>query len=163
MADAPLITDEARALIGQELSVISYEISREDIKKLSIAIGDLNPLYMDEEAAMKTRHGGIIGHPLQCFATVYGLVPESDLGPEGRPNFRRLPIDSTEILFGGAEIEFIMPVRPGDVITATRKITEMNDKQSTKKGWIAPVTFETTYTNQKGEIVSIARETTIYW
>lgn len=163
MAEAPLVTDEARELIGQELSTITYEVSKEDIKKLAIAIGDLNPLYMDEEAAARTRYGGVIGHPLQFFVTVYGLLPASDLGPEGRPNFRRLPIDYTEILFGGAEIEFVKPIRPGDFVTATRKITEMSDKESSKRGWIAPITFETTYTNQKGEVVAIAKEITLYW
>jgi len=164
MAEAPLVSDDERmALIGRELPTISCEVSKTDIRKLAAAIGDLNPLYLDEGRARKSRYAGIIAHPLQYYVTTYGPVLESELGPDGRADFRRLPLKFTDVVGGGEEIEYFAPARPGDVITAKTKIVDISNKKSSKRGWIAPVVFESTYTNQKGEVLASVRSTIIYW
>ena len=63
---------------------------------------------------------------------------------------------------GGADIEFFNPIRAGDTITARAKIVDIVERQSSKGGWIAIVTRETTFNNQKGEAVAIQKMTSIY-
>ncbi len=161
MTEAPFVTDEARALIGKETSV-SYEVSKEDIRKLAIAIGDLNPLYLDEETAKRSRYGGIIAHPMQYFVPATRLSPESELADDGMPPGRDPPMKFSNHVFGGAETEFFAPIRPGDIITTRRKIADITERQSSRGGWIAIVTREAICSNQKGELVAVAREISIY-
>ena len=157
MSKERLITDEARAWVGKELSTITFQVSKDDIKKLAIAIGDLNPLYLDEERARKSRYGGIIAHPLQYHMYPLNLVPESELTTDGITKERALPMKYSGAVFGGAEAEFFVPIRPGDIITAKKKIVDMTERESSKGGWIALITYEITSTNQKGEVVTVER------
>lgn len=161
MAEGPFVTDEARALIGKETSEVRYEVSKQDIQKMALAIGDLNPLYLDEEIARSSRYGGIIAHPLQ-YAAIHELMPESELMDDGMESGRHPPMEFSGVVFGGMETEFFTPIRPGDIITAKRKIVDIAEKKSSKGDWIAILTRETTCTNQKGEVVLVTRETFVY-
>ena len=82
MAQKPLVTDAVRAMVGQEIITTHY-ISKEDIKKLAIAVDDLNPLYLDETFARKSWYGGIIAPPLQFFMLVNQLAPQSEISFDG--------------------------------------------------------------------------------
>ena len=58
---------EARALIGCKLRPEQYlrDASVDSITIFGNGIGDLNPLFRDQEYARWTRFGGLIAHP--CF------------------------------------------------------------------------------------------------
>lgn len=161
MAQKPLVTDAARAMVGQEIITTHY-ISKEDIKKLAIAVDDLNPLYLDETFARKSRYGGIIAPPLQFFMLVNQLAPQSEISFDGKAPGYDPPMDYAYSVMGGADIEFFNPIRAGDTITARAKIVDIVERQSSKGGWIAIVTRETTFSNQKGEAVAIQKMTSIY-
>ncbi len=161
MAEAPFVTDEARALIGKETTV-TCKVSEQDIGKLAIAIGDLNPLYLDEQSAAKSRYGGIIAHPMHYRTTAFQPTPQSEVAEDGMPAGRDPPMEFSNHVMGGTEVVFFEPIRPGDTITAKRKIVDIAERQSSKGGWIAIVTRETTCTNQKGEVVVISRDVSIY-
>ena len=70
-----LITPEAmaaaRALIGLKLRPEQYlrDASVDTITNFSSGIGDLNPLFRDQEYARWTRFGGLVAHP--CFPWVH--------------------------------------------------------------------------------------------
>jgi acyl dehydratase len=161
MAQKPLITDAVRAMIGQE-TVTTHYISREDIKKLAIAVDDLNPLYLDAKFAGKSRYGGIIALPLQIFMLVNQLAPQSEISFDGKAPGYDPPMDYAYSVMGGADIEFFTPIRAGDTITGRAKITDIVERQSSQGGWIAIVTRETTFSNQKGDAVAIQKMTSIY-
>lgn len=161
MAQKPLVTDAVRAMVGQEIITTHY-ISKEDIKKLAIAVDDLNPLYLDEAFARNSRYGGIIAPPLQFFMLVNRLAPQSEISFDGKAPGYDPPIDYAYSVMGGADIEFFNPIRAGDTITARAKIVDIVERQSSKGGWIAIVSRETTFSNQKGEAVAIQKMTSIY-
>jgi hydroxyacyl-ACP dehydratase HTD2-like protein with hotdog domain len=62
---------------------------------------------------------------------------------------------------GGTEYEFHEHIRPGDTLTATRRIADMYEKQG-RSGPMAFVVSETTYRNQHGKVVGVQRFTAIY-
>jgi len=63
-------------------------------------------------------------------------------------------------LAGGDELEYYLPVRPGDVITSVSKITEYNEREG-KRGKMLFTIIETTYKNQRGEVVATSSSTYI--
>ena len=161
MADS-LITPEIRAMVGQEAFFPGTEaVEKGVIKRYCVAVGDLNPLYLDEEYARKTRYGGIIAPPTFVFS-VNNKV-DAPVGEDGRPLGRvKLPPPLNRIARAGNEYEFGKPARPGDVISARRKITSIFEKEG-KAGGLVFVEYEITYTNQRQEVLGINRERLVFF
>jgi acyl dehydratase len=59
-------------------------------------------------------------------------------------------------MFGGEEWEFHHPVLVGDTITAQRRLGNVEEKDG-RSGRFVLTHFETTFTNQHGEVVAISR------
>lgn len=161
MADS-LITPEIRAMVGQEVFLPGTEpVEKGIIKRYTVAVGDPNPLYRDEEYARKTRHGGIIAPPTFVFDANHRI--EAEVGEDGRPLARvKLPPPLNRIARAGNEYEFHKPARPGDIISARRKITNIFEKEG-RTGGLVFVEYETTYTNQKQEVLGINRERLVFF
>ena len=72
MSTAPsFLTEEMREqAIGQESEPRSLEVEKGAIIKFAEAIGDDNPLYVDEVAARASRFGGLIAPPTFLRAAV---------------------------------------------------------------------------------------------
>ena len=163
VASKSLVTDEIRSWIGRETPPWTLEVSRLDIKRFAVATDDLNPLYTDEERARQSRYGGLIAPPLFYMAPLTDPVPESALRADGLPYEGKFPIPPTplpRLMDGGTEIEFFVPIRAGDTLTGRCKITDIYQKDG-RSGPLIFVARETTYTNQKGEVVLIEKGTAI--
>jgi acyl dehydratase len=94
-----------------------YEVSREKIRDFAIAAGDLNPAYLDADAARALGYPDVIAPP--TFLTVTGFrFPE--LGPVGDPE---LGLDYSRVVHGEQSYVHHRPVVAGDqlVVTATVK------------------------------------------
>jgi len=159
MAHASLITDEIRSWIGREAPPWTIVVSQLDVKRFAVATDDLNPLYLDEEKAKQSCYGGLIAPPLFYMAPLTEPVPESALRPDGLPYEGKFPIPPTSLprlMDGGTEIEFFVPICVGDVLTGRSKIVDIYQKEG-QSGPLIFVVRETTYTNQKGEIVLIEK------
>jgi len=149
MASDPLVSEELKGKLGVEFLSGTYEIEKGMIKRFVQAVDDPNPLWQDEEYARKTRYGGTIAPPL--FVVVLGF-DEFD---------KQIAALMSGRLHAGTEFEYFKPVRAGDVITVTRKVADIREREGKKLGKMAFITFEITYKNQKGELVAICRQTTI--
>ncbi|MCS6927440.1 MAG: MaoC family dehydratase N-terminal domain-containing protein [Candidatus Binatia bacterium] len=163
MASASLLTDEIRAWIGREAGPWTIEVTPRDVKRFAVATDDLNPLYFDEEYARKSRYGGLLAPPLFYMAPLTDPVPESQLRPDGLPYEGKFPIPPTplpRLMDGGTEIEFFTPIRVGDTLTGRSKIVDIYQKDG-RTGPLIFVVRETTYTNQRGEIVLVEKGTAI--
>ncbi len=165
MAEQPesLITDELRAQIGTERRTIGGEVYRRDIERYCSAVGDLNPIYLDDEAARAAGYSGVIAPPLFYPYAIDRQVRLDQLRPDGiAQTGARSGIQwpLPRIMAGGVEVEFFEPIRPGDRLTATPRIADIYERV----GRSGPMVFqvvETTYRNQRGEVVLIERATTI--
>ena len=154
MAEESVITEEMRSLLGVESEPSVYEIQKEPIRRWAEAIGDPNPLYHDEEYAKKSRRAGIIAPPGMignyAFPVKLGGPPPRVTSPFWR------------VLNGGNEYEFLKPVRPGDVLTATTKLADLQERMGRPGiGRMLIQVLETTYKNQNGEVVVKTRGTGI--
>lgn len=158
-----LITDEIRAWIGRETQPWTIEVTALDVKRFAVATDDPNPLYYDEEIAKRSQYGGLVAPPLFYMAPLTDPVPESEMRPDGMPYEGRYPIPPTplpRLMDGGTEIEFFVPVRVGDRLTARSKITDIYQKEG-RSGALIFVVRETTYTNQNDELVVVENGSSI--
>ena len=151
MSDS-VITEEMRRMIGTEGKTFTVEIEKRMIRNFVEATGYHQPLWCDEEYAKKTKHGGIIAPP----SFIFGLMMTSG-GPEAVP---RVESPHQRNLVGGNEWELYLPVKPGDVISVTNKLVDLIERQG-KSGMMLIRIVETTWVNQKGELVAKGRQTFI--
>lgn len=161
MTQDSLITDEARAMIGKEMKPLAGEVYAKEIRRFCYAVGDLNPLYLDEEAARKSKQGGIVAPPMFFDIPTAREFPQEELKVDGLPMAGiRPPLKVMRNMAGGDEVEFFKPMRPGDKITRVSKIVELFEKDG-RTGRLVFTVFEHRYTNQDGELTAIVRQTGI--
>jgi acyl dehydratase len=104
----------------------------EDIELFTELTGDRNPLHYDEEAAARSRFGGIIVQGGVTTGLLNALVAEDLPGPGS--------------VFLHVDWSFQAPVRPGDEITAEVEVLEAREDK--------PITeLRTTISNQDGTVV----------
>ena len=148
MTQESVITQEIRDVIGVESEAITYDVERGAIRKFAEAIGDDNPLYVDEEAARKSRYGGVIAPPTFMRSMSAGRSRATVQSPY------------PAALDGGSEWEYFEPVRPGDRISVTMKVSEMFEREG-RLGNMLFIIRETSYVNQFGKTVAIQHGTGI--
>jgi hypothetical protein len=164
------ISDEMRALVGRSFGAkrSSAPIALSDIRRWAIAIyyPEVPPrLFWDEEYAATTSHRGVVApeefNPFAWF-TAEGPVmaptwegPIRDAGPESAFGVRGP--DTTFILNGGMEVSYGVRMRPGDVITSSETMLLDYQERLSRLGLMLLTRTETTWTNQKDDIVKVIR------
>lgn len=157
-----LLTPELKARIGEEARFSSPdELGRAAIRYFAIAIGDLNPLYFDDDFARAHGHPSVIAPPtLVCETNQF--IP----GPRGADGYLtqifELDVPGTRQIRGGNSYEFFRPVLPTDRITITWRLEDMAERTSSSGTEMLVVTSVATYTDQSGEMVARNTETMIY-
>ena len=107
-------------------------VQSRDIELFTELTGDRNPLHYDEDAASRSRFGGIIVLGGVTSGLLNAVVAEDLPGPGS--------------VFLHVDWDFKAPVRPADVITAEVEVLEAReDKPLTK--------LRTTIINQDGTVV----------
>jgi acyl dehydratase len=110
----------------------SRRITDRDIALFTELTGDRNPLHYDEEAAQRSRFGGLIVQGGVTSGLLNAVVAEDLPGPGS--------------VFLHVDWSFKAPVRPGDEITAEVEVLEARqDKPLTR--------LRTTIVNQDGVVV----------
>ena len=156
-----MIPDEAKQFIGRTDPPIVRHVEKGAIKRYAEAVGNDNPLYTDEEYAARSRYRSIIaspgffGWPTKTMRSCTGLADivgelQAALARGGFPR----------ILDGGISYDFFVLVRTGDILIASPKVTALSEKEG-KGGSMIICNFETTYTNQNGDLVARANQTFI--
>lgn len=140
MADAnPTDTiDFDRSVVGVDVEVGTHQVSKEQMIAYAKAVGETNPLYLDEEAANAGPYGTIIAPPL--FYNMLNLQP----GLDPKVKFGTSGFDA------GQHAEFFEPIRAGDTISAKTQVADVYAKTG-RTGTMVFTVRRTTYTNQKGE------------
>ena len=161
MPDLPYMTDEARAAVGVEKVTVSDPVSLRHIREYVAAIDDWDPIYVDEEAAKESPYGGIIAPPLFHGAVTRPVLAETDLQEDGQYKGFGVPGIHGRTLAGESETELFNPIRVGDVITEREKVVDIQEKQG-RSGKLILVMSESTWTNQRGEMVARGRHSLIF-
>ena len=124
-----------------------YEVSRVKIKEFAEAIGDLNPVYRDPEAAKAAGHPDVIAPP--TFPIVISLSGADLLDPELGLNFAM-------VVHGEQRFEYQRPLRAGDVVVTESKIAGMRSIGRNER-----LDIQTVITTVEGEHVCTAHNVLI--
>ena len=93
-----------------------------------------------------------VGHAVVEGATLDDLREDGLWVDRSRPV--RLAVSRT--MFGGEEWEFHRPLLVGDTVTARRRLGALEEKEG-RSGPFVLVRYETTFTNQRDEVVAVSR------
>ena len=163
MADEPMVTPEARAMIGMETRRDVGVVYEKEARRWAAAVGDVNPRYFDEDAAREQGFRDTPIPPLFVSQVMQGVTIRDNLRPDGIParGSGDIPLNNANRrLAGGEEYEFLAPIYPGDTLTAVSRIANIEEKTG-RSGRFVLITRETTYTNQDGVVVVRGRLSTI--
>lgn len=127
-----------------------FEVEKRHIRQFAEAIGDSNPLYVDEEYAAKTMYGGIIAPP--TFPIAIGQDSGESLD---------LKLDQRRMLHGEQEFIYKRPIRPGDKLYCQMKVSDVYERNG-KKGPMQFVVLDTEMKDEADQLVVISRTNIIY-
>lgn len=89
---------------GEPRPTIPYTLTLEAIQKFCRAIGDLHPLYFDEDYARRSRYKGLIAPPSIHILLMFACTPTEDW------------MRSPGTINAGQSWTYHLPARPGDTI-----------------------------------------------
>ncbi|MFM0162293.1 MaoC family dehydratase [Paraburkholderia sediminicola] len=124
--------------VGDTFTTGSHEVSAADIKRFATEF-DPQPFHLDDEAARGTMFGGLAASGWHTAAITMRLLVSS--GPKL----------ANGVLGAGAEIEWKMPTRPGDVLHVESEVAELIPSRSrTDRGMLV---LRSRTINQHGDVV----------
>lgn len=104
------------AEVGYEFPSVTFDVTKEMIRQYAGASYDFNPLHLDEGWMQDaefgaTQYGGVIAHGLMTYSVVGRMITDV-VYPLGGWHER-------------CEMRFTAPVRPGDTLTTTGRVTHV--------------------------------------
>lgn len=126
------------------------------------AMDDHNPIYLDEEAAAKTRHGGLVAPPamLQTWLLprpkIDGIGERRGMPTEDEGDNPIRALDRAGYigsLMTNSELELRRYLRPGDRLSSETVVESISERKKTGVGQGYFLTWVTTYFDQHGEEV----------
>lgn len=108
-----------RSFIGRTYPpTSSYEVSRAKIAEFADAIGDVNPLYRDPEAAAAAGYPDVIAPP--TFLTIINLTTINTIVADPE-----LGLDYSRMVHGDQKFIHHRPVHAGDRLRLTSRIDDI--------------------------------------
>jgi uncharacterized protein len=123
------------------------------------ALGDQNPIYVDDEAAKAAGHGGIVAPPTMMqtwsMAGLRGNRRGGDAKATGRDAILNQLDDAgfTSVVATNCEQEYFRYLQPGDRVTVTSTVESVSEEKATGLGVGHFVTTRDEYRDQNGELV----------
>jgi hypothetical protein len=139
MAGESVITEELENLLNVEFGPEVYEIEKGMVRKFAEAIDDPKPAW--REVAPPTFPAALV--PTGLLHKLFNID---------------CPLK--RVLNGSSELEYLKPIRVGDVISVSAKVTRLR-QMGGKDGATLFIFTEATYTNQDGEVVVKGKNTYI--
>lgn len=118
--------------------------TKDTIRHAAMAVGDDNPLYLDEEYARKSRYGAIIAPPMLPYAATSASASTGGMGFPG-----------IFTLHAQDEWRFERPVKDGDKMSTSIALVGLEERPSRWGGTAYHQTTEFRFTNQDGNVISI--------
>jgi len=114
-----LLTKEHLAHIGRRDAPRSEIVTRRDIRKYAVATEQSDRRFLDGDEAP----------PLFHMALFWDVVEQSRLAEDGVSIDALIPdLPLERAMAGGLKVEYHRPIRPGDVLVASRTLTDLYEK-----------------------------------
>ncbi|MDF3889189.1 MaoC family dehydratase N-terminal domain-containing protein [Cupriavidus basilensis] len=137
--------------IGHEIGSSVLPVERGRLKFFAKAIGETNPVYLDESAAREAGYADLPAPPTFLFTAeldsgaMFGLL-------------ERLGVPIRKVLHGEQSFEYLGPIVAGDTVTVTSRVKDIYEK---KGGALEFIETESQVANQRGEPVGRLRSLTV--
>jgi len=173
------LTPEVKAMIGVTGQMVEAwgVVDAEYLRRFTQAVMDPDPRYWDEEFAKRTRYGEIITPPIMVsymasrirpdqedpITKAFQLNPVSDgIGAvERHGELPHVPTSLVRVLNAGNELEIYKYPSIGDKVRFQHKYSDIRERVGRDGTPFLIITRETTYWNQKGEVLCITRASSI--
>ena len=119
---------------GESLPQLVKNITQENINLYAQASGDFNPIHVDEDFARKSPLGGTVAHGMLILSYLSQMMT--------------IAFGQSWLSGGRLNVRFKEPARPGDVITVSGNIRNIEQEGSEIR-----VTCNVLCQNQRGEVV----------
>ena len=106
-----------RSLVGRKSEPVVHEVEKGEIRRFAEALGDPNPIYVDEAAARGAGYPALVAPP--TYAAVLA----------GNERFRQtLDLGSRALLHVDQQLEYVRPILAGDVLTVTSRVADVQER-----------------------------------
>ena len=138
-----------RSLIGRESEPVVHEIEKGAIRRFAEALGDPNPIYVDEPAARAA------GYPTLVAPATFAVALTSN------ERFRHsLDLGTRSILHSEQQFEYTRPIVAGDRITVRSKVADVQERAGAS-GPMDVIVIEDEARDDAGALVFRTRATLI--
>lgn len=134
--------------IGKQSVPVKNTIERGAVKKFAVAIGDRNPLYIDELYAKTSRYQGLIAPPTFVQTLEYGKI-------EG------MPVPRKGVVHGEQKYMFTRPLQVGEDIWCYAKLADVYEKKGSN-GLLTFVVTDRIGEDRRGERIYTATTVTVW-
>src|SRR5918912_4266607 len=110
------VIERWKALVGECSEAVSNVVEKGAVRKFAEAIGDPNPLYVDEEAAKASRYGRLLAPPTFPRTFEYGEV--EGMGPPGQG-----------FIHGEHRIRYERPLFVGEEVLCYAEVKDYYEKE----------------------------------
>lgn len=143
-----------KSFIDKPFAPFTFEVDKSKIRELAQALGDDNPIFVDDEAARAAGLPGIVAPP--TFPTLFKMWGEGG----SSTHIKTIGGDVLKLLHGEEEYEYHGLIRPGDVITGQTRVVSIEEKKGRSSN-LDIVKLQTNYHNQHDELVAVGRTTIV--
>ena len=106
-----------RSLIGRESEPVVHEVEKNQVRRFAEALGDPNPISIDEAAARAAGYPALVAPPTFAIALA------------SNERFRHsLDLGTRNILHGEQSFEYARPIVAGDRITVRSKVADVQER-----------------------------------
>ena len=133
--------------VGYSFPPFPVQVEPVKLCELALAIGDLNPVYQDQQAAQAAGYEDI---PLPPTAATIFLFRENRRFIE---QLAELGLDVTRLIHREESYEYLAPIHPGETLTGVMTVLDGSTRRGRGDSTIDFVTLRLTYTNGKGQDV----------
>ena len=140
-----------RSVIGKEYPPFTVEVEKRWVRSFAEAIGETNPVYFDESAAMSAGYRSLPAPPTFPFAMIMDRNQSFMLLDE-------LGIDKRRAMHAEQSFIYHADLCAGDTVTGRQKVIDVYDK---KNGALEFLVTEVRLENQRGEHVCDLRTTVV--
>ena len=173
------LTPEVRSMIGVAGAVVESwgYVDAEYLRRFTQAVMDPDPRYWDEEFAQSTRFGAVVTPPIMVSYMTHRIRPdqedpitrafeenpESDgIGSVERPGaLPPVPTSLVRVLNAGNELEMYQYPNLGDKIYFQNRYSDIRERRGRDGRSFLIITVETSYKNQRDELLCITRQSSI--
>jgi acyl dehydratase len=138
-----------KSLIGRESEPVVHEVEKNQVRRFAEALGDPNPVAVDEVAARAAGYPGLVAPPTFAIALA------------SNERFRHsLDLGTRNMIHGEQSFEYTRPIVAGDRITVRSKVADVQERAGAS-GPMDVLVIEDEGRDDKNELVFRTRATLI--